>query len=277
MYGALADRCKKLKSGKECQWQSMMKLMEDSRNSRKSGDHRRSADRKSPTHAKNIRQRHKSGPRQKSADRDRHHRHKSGACPVSADRKSPTPDEDTAEGDQDDEDVVLDDIDEADMRRLTVQMELKCLKEKQARRVQRRVVEEVAALADNDVEEPPAIVHEILGVQFTSKDDKSCQAVLVPDRAKVQGSDVGTQMDDDERERIIKAEEAKMHNLFRIMLMHNDAMGYGVPPKKRNRDPVCIVTPRPGHVQREGEVPEGRVDHVDDQVYDVLRYRFTVH
>ena len=206
MFGAQADKCVELESGKECQWKSMMEFMEDSCDSCESGDRRTSAEHKSLTPDKYTRQRHKSGPRQNSADRNRHHHHKYDARPVFPDPNSPTPDEDTAEGDQDNEDVVLDDIDEAELRRLTVQMELKRLKEKQAQRVQRRVVEEVVATADDDAEEPPAIVHEVLRVQFTSKDDKSCQAVL--GRVKVQGSDVGTQTDDDERERIIKAEEA---------------------------------------------------------------------
>ena len=142
--------------------------------------------------------------------------------------------------------MVLDDFDEAELRKLTVQMELKCLKEKQARRVQRRVVEEGTTTAEDEAEEPPAIVHEVLSVQFTSKDDKSCQAVL--GQAKAQGSDVGTQTEDDEQERIIKAEEAKMHTLFCIMLMYNDVMGYGVPPRKRKGEPVCIVPLRPGRV-----------------------------
>ena len=226
MFGAQAEKCVELDSGKECQWKSMMKLMEDSRNGRKSDDCRKSAEHRSPTPDKTTRQRHKSGPHQNSVDRNSHLHHEYDARPGSADRNSPTPDKDTAEGDQDDKDVALDDIDEAELRRLMVQMELKRLKEKQARRVQRRVVEEGATTGDNDAEEPPAIVHEVLSIQFTSKDDKSCQAVL--GQAKVQGSDVGTQTEDDERERIIKAEEAKMHTLFRIMLMYNDVMGYGV-------------------------------------------------
>ena len=39
-----------------------------------------------------------------------------------------------------------------------------------------------------------------------------------------------------------------MHTLFRIMLMYNEAMRYGVPPKKRKGEPVCIVPLRPGQV-----------------------------
>ena len=159
MYGAQVERCKELNSGKECQWQAMMGLIEDSRSSRKSGARRKSADRKSPT-----------------PDEDSHHSRKSGARRKSADRKSPG--EDPAKVDQDEDEVVLDDIDEADRRRLTVNKELYRLKAIKARREQKRVVEEVPATAEYDAEEPPAIVHEILGVQFSSKDDKSCQALF---------------------------------------------------------------------------------------------------
>ena len=44
-----------------------------------------------------------------------------------------------------------------------------------------------------------------------------------------------------------------MHNLFRVMLYFNDTMGYGVPPKKRKNDPLCIVPPRDS---TRGSVPE---------------------
>lgn len=94
--------------------------------------------------------------------------------------------------DQDEDEVVLEDTNEADKRRQMVNKELDRLKVKQAQREQKKVVEEVPATADDDVEEPPAIVHEVLGVQFSSKDDKSCRAVLILKQTKVQRYDVGT-------------------------------------------------------------------------------------
>ena len=245
-----------------------MELMEDSQDS---GDRRGSAERKSPTPDRTIRQKHKS-PTPDRTIRLKHksptpartvrQRHKSEPNRVSGDavrpgsstvrrsptpprrlvvRKSPTPDEDAAE--EDDEDVVLDDLETAELRRLEIQMELKRLKGKQARRTPRRVAED----ADDDDGELPAIVQEVLDVQFSSKDDKSCQAALCS-HTKVHSSEVGVQTDDDERERVIKAERAKMERMFHIMLDYNDAMGYGVPPKKRKSEAVGIVPPRPGRV-----------------------------
>ena len=125
-----------------------MGLMEDSCRSHKCSDRRKSADRKSST-----------------PDMDSRHSHKSGARQKSTDRKSLTPDKDPAEVDQEEEEVILDDIDEADKRRLTVQMELNRLKARQPRRIQKRDVKEVPATAEDDTEEPPTINHEILDVQ----------------------------------------------------------------------------------------------------------------
>ena len=229
----------------------MMELMEDSHDSE---DRRGSAERKSPTPDRTIRQKHKSP----TPARTVRQRHKSEPNRVSVDavrpggstvrrsptpprrlvvRRSPTPDEDAAE--EDDEDVVLDDLETAELRKLEIQMELKRLKGKQARRTPRRVAED----ADDDDGELPAIVQEVLDVQFSSKDDKSCQAAL--GNVKVHSSEVGVQTDADEQERVIKAERAKMERMFHIMLDYNDAMGYGVPPKKRKSE---AVPPRPGRV-----------------------------